>query len=320
MSIIVILLFCIVVTMLLSFNGQSFLYILLNPVIVILVIIAIYEIYLEFFKKARNISYTVDAYNDLQNLNRDIDCNYSPSVVSILVNNSLKIQDISADIMNLYAKHIIEINKIQDTGTDLYKITAKDSVDLEDNLHSSEKYLLDTLIKKNHTFKFNKWHSLVNDDFSSCEFCKPAKKFTGLHMIIAFFIISIIAVIICSIYFKGALDIILGLMIGSVSVIPITSFADHYNSKGHMQLLLNEKGKEEFKKWMKFKKFMSEYTLIEDKNVEDVILYEKYIPYSVVLGINNNYEGTIFSVFDENVLDNVLKEIRDNNFIGRILQ
>ena len=100
----------------------------------------------------------------------------------------------------------------------------------------------------------------------------------------------------------------------------LTVFSKHYNSKDHTQLLLNSKGKEEFKKWMKFKKFMSEYTLIEDKNVEDVILYEKYIPYSVVLGINNNYEGTIFSVFDENVLDNVLKEIRDNNFIGRILQ
>ena len=100
----------------------------------------------------------------------------------------------------------------------------------------------------------------------------------------------------------------------------LTVFSKHYNSKDHTQLLLNSKGKEEFKKWMKFKKFMSEYTLIEDKNVEDVILYEKYIPYSIVLGINKNYKDTIFSVFDENVLDSVMEEIKNDNFIGRNLK
>ena len=39
----------------------------------------------------------------------------------------------------------------------------------------------------------------------------------------------------------------------------------------------------------KFKRFIKNYTLIKDRKIEEIIIYEKYIPYAMVLGINKEY-------------------------------
>ena len=55
---------------------------------------------------------------------------------------------------------------------------------------------------------------------------------------------------------------------------------------------LNRKGKDELIKWIKFKKFIKEYSLIKDRKIEEVVLYEKYIPYAMALGINKEYNSS----------------------------
>lgn len=54
---------------------------------------------------------------------------------------------------------------------------------------------------------------------------------------------------------------------------------------------------------------------MKDKNIEDIVLYEKYIPYAVALEVNLNYKDTIFSVFERNEIKNIIKDIIDEDVL-----
>ena len=193
-----------------SSKGNFFILLFMNPIAVTLLIMILYHIYLKFYKKVRNTGYEIDAYNDIQNLNRDIDCKYPPSVLSILINNSLKLEDISADIMNLYAKKVIEVTKVQEYNKEFYTLKAKADSNLESGLYSSEKYLLYTLIRKFFDFDFSKWSSYVNEDYLSCCFCERKKGFKTQTIYIISLIVCFFVSIACSIYLK---DIFSGIFI-----------------------------------------------------------------------------------------------------------
>ena len=49
------------------------------------------------------------------------------------------------------------------------------------------------------------------------------------------------------------------------------------------------KGAKEMKRWDKYKKFLEDYTLLEDKPLESVIVLEKHLAYATVLNVNTSY-------------------------------
>ena len=49
---------------------------------------------------------------------------------------------------------------------------------------------------------------------------------------------------------------------------------------------------------MKFKKFIEEYTLIEERSIEETLIFEKYIPYAMALNINKKYKSKYLKVID----------------------
>lgn len=71
-------------------------------------------------------------------------------------------------------------------------------------------------------------------------------------------------------------------------------------------VFLNVKGEEEVKKWLRFKKFIEEYTLIEDRTIEEIQIYEKYIPYSMALNINKEYKE--LELFNRKEIQSLLKD------------
>lgn len=81
---------------------------------------------------------------------------------------------------------------------------------------------------------------------------------------------------------------------------------------------LTKLGTKELKKWMGFKTFVKQYTLIKNKTIEDVVIYEKYIPYALVLGIGKDYKDTIYQIFDEvdaeKLVNDLKQQFYDNNF------
>lgn len=287
---------------------------LLNPYTILAVVGIIGGLYVEMSKRAKNQIYTKESYNDLQSLNRDINAKYSPSIVGILMYGELNEKDLAADIMNLYDNGIINVEKNEHQ---MYKITLKEGANIE-NLCESDKYIVDNLIKIDGNFNFAVWSNIVRKQFDTLNFCKEYTKFTAKKLLTMGLIFMIIGAIIGIIALRGYEGIFLGIFGGLFALIAFTIFTVFLDSNKRIQGNLNDNGKAELMKWIKFKNFIKDYTLLNEKNIEDMAIYEKYIPFAVALEVNKNYEDTIYSLFDGFELDKLIEGIDTANNIYKM--
>ena len=281
---------------------------LFNPITITGIVGILGYTYVECSKKIKNIIYTNKSYNDLQSLNRDIEANYQPSIVAILANGTLDRRDLVADIMNLYDNKIIQVEKNQNQT---YVISQRENANIE-KLCESDKYIVNNLIRHNRKFDFKIWNNLVREQFKKLNFCKESKNITAKKQLLIGLLIVIVGAIIGAILF-GKENTLVGVCLGSavalildVALLMFSCFTDSNKLK---QSKLNENGKQELMKWIKFKNFISQYTLLNEKNIEDVVIFEKYIPFAMVLGVNKNYKDTIYALFDENEIQKLLDDI-----------
>jgi len=268
-----------------------------------------FKTYKKLYINLRNTNLHMKAYNDLDSLNRDINVEYSPAIVSYLYNQKLENKkDILATILNLYNKNAIIINK-NSTG---YEFVAKNNID-KLNLNEDEKYLYDCCVAKKEEFSIIKWNNIVRNEYDKYEFSnenskvktdnKTVGKFCIIILIISIIITAFIGdPIVEKIGYTEAIIVIKFLICISVfvAISLILSIIIAFEGLSiYTRIKLTKKGKEEFKKWVKFRKFMKEYTLIKDRKIEEIVLYEKYIPYAMVLNINKEYNNKFLKEFIE---------------------
>lgn len=305
--------FVIISAILIAPKGQRAIY-LLNPYTILIVVGILGGTYVEMSKRTKNKIYTEESYNDLQSLNRDIDAKYSPSIVGILMYGELNEKDLAADIMNLYDNGIINVEKNEHQ---MYKITLKEGANTE-NLCESDKYIVDNLIKIDGNFNFAVWSNIVRKQYETLNFCKEHKKFTAKRLLIIGLILMIIGAVIGIIALGSYEGIFLGVLGGLFALMVFTMFSIFLDSSKMVQGKLNDNGEAELMKWIKFKNFIKDYTLLNEKNIEDIAIYEKYIPFAVVLEVNKNYKDTIYSLFDGFELDKLIEGIDTSNNIYKM--
>lgn len=266
------------------------------------------NLFIKIFIAIRNFRLHVKArYDDLSIMNRDIDADYSPAVLSYLYN--LKVEpkkDILATILNLYNKKIMTIEKTENG----YNFISTQDINLS-KLTPDEEYIYCSFIEDKENIKLfssKDWEKIVIEEYKKYDFSKVKKaKFNEK----IFYIISIIISLITTFLIKNKLlsvlfgDNIMNNVFISIGMpilffIVITGIAmivvgiSYYAVLNIIELLskLNNKGKDEIVKWIKFERFIKEYTLIKDRKIEEVVIYEKYIPYAMVLGINKEYNNS----------------------------
>lgn len=271
-----------------------------------------------FYKNARNSLSKLETYKDIDTLNREINVEYQPSIAGYLLSSQLKYKDLMADIMNLYAEKIIDLDIDTKTGKKVYQFYIQD-LDYKNKIHStSDIYIIENLIlkQKNQNFDFETWKNKVLEQYQTYNFSKTRKSLTIKQIIKICLIIDLVLAIIPGIIYmiikksilEGVLCITLLLpIVLLVSTIPICIIDDWNKKQENHDLHLNEKGKEELKKWLKFKKFISQYTLIKERTVEEIEIFEKYIPYAVALKENITYKNTKFDIFDESEMQKIIE-------------
>ena len=92
-------------------------------------------------------------------------------------------------------------------------------------------------------------------------------------------------------------------------------FANFMKSSENTNVFLSSYGENELKKWMKFKKFIQEYTLLKERTIEEIAIYESYIPYAIALDVNVQYKNTKFDIFDEKEFESIVNESDSANFL-----
>ena len=89
------------------------------------------------------------------------------------------------------------------------------------------------------------------------------------------------------------------------------------NSKKH---IFTEKGKDEYKKIAGLKKYIEDYSLMEEKNISSTILWEEYLSYAVAFGIPNKITNKINEkIMKTNIILQKIGEFIDIYKIRRFL-
>lgn len=280
--------------------------ILINPGVFIGIAIILYGIYLKIHVKVRNKNYEIETYKDIDILNREVKFNYNPSIVGYLMNQELELRELSADILNLYAKKIINIKKDEKNH---YNIECGEKYEeYKQVLNSSDKYIIDKLLVNDlDKFDFLEWKHNVKDEYEVLNLSKTKEYMSDKK----FYTIVVTMVILGTIIFKILFNsigwgIIVSLLIALGFVL---GYSTIYQNSDNKHLKLTQKGEEEIKKCIKLKRFMEEYTLLEDRTPEEICIYESYIPYAVALGVNKKYYGTIYEIFGKEELKDIIEDI-----------
>ena len=296
--------------------------IVFNPIFIILYIAILFGVFLFIYKKYRNLKYQKESYEDINYLNRDISTEYPPSIVGYLFNQKLRYKDLIADIMELYAQKIINISKSNEQGEN--KIYFYLQEDYRNKVNSqSQLYIIRTLLnnQQNVSFDFSSWKRLVLEEYKIRKFAKEQNKDKSKKIILI--------MIICMVIIGGLIGWIGGsktgfaimtMIVGAIGgaflgTIVGYQFANFMKSSENTNVFLSSYGENELKKWMKFKKFIQEYTLLKERTIEEIAIYESYIPYAIALDVNVQYKNTKFDIFDEKEMESIINESDSANFL-----
>ena len=224
---------------------------------------------------------------------RDVDVEYSPAVLSYLQNQKIeKKKDLMACILNLCAKGFLKIEKKEENHYELKVVPNKE----EELLKKDEKYLYNKICKKE-KINLNTWTRYIREEFESYHFTKETK----MRLSTVFLALYIGSMIILAIYAtisgnqigQGIFDMVFMTFFVAFELAilePIIREVLRHLRKGeYLDGTYTVKGAKEMKRWDKYKKFLEDYTLLEDKPLESVIVLEKHLAYATVLNVNTSY-------------------------------
>ena len=225
---------------------------------------------------------------------RDIEVEYSPAVLSYLQNQKIeKKKDLVSCILNLCAKGFLKIEKKEENHYELNSLLNKDS----GTLKKDEKYLYDKICKKE-KINMSTWVRYVREEFERYHFTKKSKIRLSDAFLFLYIAILIIGAIYSAISGNNQISnemfnmIFVPFFVAFELVIlePFMRIIVRYLRRGeYLDGTYTIKGAKEMKRWDKYKKFLEDNTLLEDKPLESVIVLEKHLAYATVLNVNTNY-------------------------------
>lgn len=242
----------------------------------------------------------LDAQDKGEIYTRDIEANYSPAVLSYLMNQNLEIKkDVMATIINMCAKHVLKIDK------DGIKTINK--ANITQNLTEDEQYIYNCIIKKE-KFDKSKWYKVVVDKFNSLEFTDATRELSDKAWALIIFVLTIILLLASSLL---GVEMVMSVFMAELVIMSfvVYKYADKQSRRPY-----TKKGVVEVLKWKKFKAFLKDFSLINEANPNRVILLEKYLSYGMALNINKKYSTKIMKELNINLNINIIDKIKEAFF------
>lgn len=279
---------------------------------------------------------TVKACMSDGSMEREINLNYSPAFISLLIDrNTEPHKDLLADLLNLIYKKIVNVN-LKNNHVNLsvnYENVKKSKISKE------EKLILDHIEKISRGYKskfnFKDFEQAVRDQFIEEGFDKEDKLKKYLIALpklimygirnIAVFALMVTLIWAVSFTLVGVftnfskissnefLIMLFWYAIMAASVVVIIKILKWlWKRLGNIikpPMVLSEKGKEEYKKILKFKYYLEEYTLIKDKALNYMALLDWYIPYAIAVNTNKGYKKDIEIVMKELNIEKIFLDV-----------
>lgn len=262
-----------------------------NKLALLMVITAMSWIIVTLFIRYRN-KWILSRNNEKEIYVRDMNVEYSPAVLSYLVNNNIETKkDLPATILNLSVKNVI---KLQEDDKGNINIVDLKNTDLVDKLSVDEKYAYEMVTSTIDTKKIVEWKEKVREEYDKYKFSRKHKQSFAGYLFGAYAITFVVLFIMQFVFsYSGDLEKQGDMFISMIFVIFFTvwflpivlcmtskkraDFKDTYTIKGAIEL----------NRWKKFAKFIKDFTLINQKDYESIVILGKYLSYSVALELNN---------------------------------
>ena len=258
-------------------------------------------------KKMRILSTVQKASNTFYY--REPPFSYSPVIITYLENLKLEIdKDIFAEILFLHNNGYIEINKV---NKHQYILTKKQVESTKyDALLQSQKFILSSFnygidLKDFIILMYNykdTLEKLYEDDCYELGYLKKFKDFfeyptypTIPTSLIKFILISFVFFIIllfftllfafdlCLFLVKGFVFIVFQLVLNSFPSFALALLLNYIFSQTFLKR--TKSAEDDYAKWLAFKAFLNDYTLIKNYTLDSVDIFEQYLTYSVALGV-----------------------------------
>ena len=234
-------------------------------------------------RKMKKTAFTMEYY-------RDFPGNYGPEVLEYLIDKNITEKSLSATILNLIYKKVLKVEKIDNKKKDDYKLILQEynEADLTETerialkliineIGNSKEVVLSTIKKHcSDISNANRFMDLYNDFIKTSKTLgKSELFFAKTPGLVAFTIIfSLLGIVLAFISFGLDLSwlgiIIIILMIALIIFVITRKF-------------YTKKGAEHYAKWMAHKKFLEDFSRFNEKELPEVILWDKYLVYAVIL-------------------------------------
>ena len=221
---------------------------------------------------------------------RDFPGSYGPEVLEYLLDKNVTEKSLSATILNLIYKKVLKVEVIDRKLKDDYKLILQEYD--ESSLTETEKIALNLIINeignskevvlsniKKHCSTLSNANRVINlyNDFikTSKNLGKSENFFAKTPGIVAFTVIFALLGIVLT-FISFTLDLVwLGIII-IILMIALIIFVV-------TRKFYTKKGAEHYAKWMAYKRFLEDFSRFNEKELPEVILWDKYLVYAVVL-------------------------------------
>jgi len=219
----------------------------------------------------------------------DFPSDHTIGQLSYIFDNKIeKEKDIKATILNLVAKKCIKIEKTLD-GFEI--------VDLNynlDKLKKDEKYIYEWITTdQKHKYSYDGWWTLVKKemerDFEFTRFKFDSRKIIFVvipSLLLLLMILTLTKVTSLMPNINKTVLIIMGVSV--VFSFMFDLFFELIPEK--KKRIYTKEGARIIKKWKRFQIYLKNYSSLKTAKIESIVIWEKYLPYAMALGINLDYK------------------------------
>ena len=264
----------------------------------------------EFYNKD-----SIDKKNDDLQYYREVLSSYSPAELNYVYSANTQFpKDAVTTLLSLKLKKIIDLNNENNTITIL-----KDDA----NISNSEKYVLNKIKdEKLKNFEPIKYQQIVQEDVENKHLTNKGSKknMSAFSMLfIAIIIILLFFIIVFALPSEGILGFISVILIPLIFIIlslGIPGIILYCILRTYNPYKLSKEGKQLRKKLLGLKNYITQFSLLQEKDVKDLIVWEDYLIYSIIFDLNDDLISKIqekYIVFDTTDTQTAKNYCEDSN-------
>lgn len=228
------------------------------------------------------------------------------AVSSIILDLCLKkVISLRIEQNDVYVKILKEKDGLPRDEQEVYKLLKNTSQNREEfkisdlKLYAKDKYMqysqaIENMVNyaRNNLYNINLVDKSKEKEYTKCENANSLKNmvwFLYVQAIIVYLIslIPIFKVGVAFSFWMGAQSLALELLIILLPLVLVSTYSWHLKSKvGDKIAVLTQQGADEKAKWKGLSNFMKDYSLLDEKEVVDLVLWEKYLVYATAFGIS----------------------------------